>query len=260
MGGVSSREKFFRSKEDFEMYSVVVLMALGGSVDVPDFGRKGSCGGCYGGGRHSRRGGRGGCCGSGGGCYGGGGYGYGGCGGGGGGCYGGGGYGGGCGGGYGGISAGCYGVPVGGGCYGGGVGMPYAPSSGAKPMPGPAVKPDKKTSGGVDLEVAAPATIVVAVPADAKLTIDDYVARATTSERTFVSPALPVGKDFHYTLKAEFKDNGQVHTKTQTVTRPRRTGDARQPRADDDRLVRRCSLTPVSASSGPFSDASAKRR
>jgi uncharacterized protein (TIGR03000 family) len=186
------------------MYSVVVLMALQGSVDVPDFGRRGGCGGCYGGGCHGgrRHGGRGhGCCG----CYGGGCYG---------GCYGGGCYGGGCyGGGYGGyVCGGGYGY--GGGCYGGGTVMPYVP---AKPMPGPGpVKPGGGKKTGLDN--AAPATIVVNVPADAKLMIDDYVARSTSAERTFVSPALPSGKEFHYTLKAEFNDNGQVRTRTETVT------------------------------------------
>jgi uncharacterized protein (TIGR03000 family) len=175
------------------MYSVVVLMALQGSVDVPDLGRRGGCGGCYGGcyggGRRGRHGCHGGCYG--GGCYGGG---YGGC-------YGG-GFGGGC---YGGGFGGCYG--------GGGMVMPYTP---AKPMPGPGpVKPgDGKKTG---LDYSAPATIVVAVPADAKLTIDDYVARSTGTERTFVSPALPAGKDFHYTLKVEYQDQGQARTRTETV-------------------------------------------
>ena len=180
------------------MYSVVVLMALQGSVDVPDLGRRGGggCCGCQGGGgRRGRHGCRGGGC-YGGGCYGGG---YGGC-------YGG-GFGGGC---YGGGFGGCYGGGYGGGC-GGGYVMPYSP---AKPMPGPG----PVTPGGSKTDLGqAPATIVVSVPAGAKLMIDDYVARSTGTERTFISPALPTGKDFHYTLKVEYQDQGQARTRTETV-------------------------------------------
>ena len=175
------------------MYSVVVLMALSGGVDTPDLGGR----------RHGCHGGRGGCHGCyGGGCYGGGCYGggYGGCHGGYGGCYG-----GGCFGGYGG---GCYGGGYGGGCYGGTVIMPDG--GGAKPMPMP-----KKTS----LDTPSPATIVVTLPADAKLTIDDYVTNSTSERRVFVSPALEPGKTYAYTLKAEvMRDNKpQVVTKEVTV-------------------------------------------
>ncbi|MBI1913841.1 MAG: TIGR03000 domain-containing protein [Planctomycetes bacterium] len=166
------------------MYSVVVLMALSGGVDTPDFGRRGchGCdGGCYGGygchggrahGRHGRHGCYGGCYG--GGCYGG--------------CYGG----------------GCYG-----GCYGGGYGPGPGPGPGPKPMPGP------KTG----LDTPSPATVVVTLPADAKLTIDDYVTNSTSERRVFLSPALTPGKIYSYTLKAEvLRDNKpQVITKEVTV-------------------------------------------
>ena len=166
------------------MYSVVVLMALQGTVDVPDFGRRGGgCCGCHGGGRRSR--GCGGCYGGGyGGCYGGG---YGGC------------YGGGYGGGY-------------GGCYGGGYGgvvMPHVP---AQPMPGPGpVTPGGGKKTGMDN--TAPATIVVTLPANAKLKVDDYVSQSTGAERTFITPPLQVGREFHYTLKVE--QNGKE--KSQSV-------------------------------------------
>jgi uncharacterized protein (TIGR03000 family) len=174
----------FRLQEDSEMYSVVVLMALSGGVDTPDFGRRGchGCSGCSGysgGGCHHGR--RHGCHGGyGGGCYGGG-------------CYGG-GYGGGCCGGY------------GGGCHGcGGVIMPYE-GGGPKPMPG-----TKKTS----LDAPSPATLVVTLPAEAKLTIDDYVTNSTSEQRVFQSPALMPGKTYSYTLKAEIlRDN-----KPQVVTK-----------------------------------------
>jgi len=180
------------------MYSVVVLMALSGGVDTPDMGGRRGChggggcyggcygggcygGGCYGGGCHGGRGRHGGR-GCHGGCYGG----FGGC------------YGGGCFGGYG----GCYG----GGCYGGGPIM--MPPGGPKPMPGP------KTS----LDMPEPATIVVTLPAEAKLTIDDYVTNSNSERRVFVSPALTPGKDYSYTFKAEITRDNKPVVVTKEVT------------------------------------------
>ena len=120
------------------MYSVVVLMALGGSVDTPDMGRRGG----------------GGCC----------------------------------------------------GCYGGGGMIRVMP--GSEKVPGP----DKKKSS---LDGPAPATIVVSLPADAKLMIDSYQTTSTSSRRVFVTPDLEPGQDFTYTLKAEA--NGKTVTQKITV-------------------------------------------
>jgi uncharacterized protein (TIGR03000 family) len=200
------------------MYSVVLMAALTSGVDMPDFGRRGGgcCGcsggysaGCYGGGRHGRHGG--GCCGTvySYGCYGsvsyGGGFGYGG------GCYGSGyGYGGGFG--YGG---GCYGsgygygggFGYGGGCYGGGYILPGAgvPGGHVEPLK---TKPKEK---GKEEEVMgpAPATIVVELPADAKLLIGDNATTSTGSSRVFQSPALEPGREYHYTVKAEVIRDGK---------------------------------------------------
>jgi len=201
------------------MYSVVLMMALTGGAELPQShgcrggngcygGGYGGCygggcwggGGCYGGGGHGCRGGghglfsrmRGGhgCHGSNG-CYGGG---YGGC-------YGGGGWGGGC---YGGGG-------WGGGCYGGGYqAMPAGtgtPSKEAAPAPAP------KTGF-----LAAPATIVVTLPVDAKLTIDDTATKATSGTRVFSSPVLEPGKDYFYTLKAEMIQDGKPVTASKRIS------------------------------------------
>jgi len=164
---------------------MVLMMALTTGGEAPAFchGCWGGCHGCYGGG----------CWGGCHGCYGGG-YGCGGC-------YGG-GYGGCCGGGYGGCcGGGCYG----GGCYGGGSVIYTQPA--ATPM-----KIEKKA----ELNPNA-ATIVVSLPADAKLSIDDTATKATGATRTFATPTLEKGKDFHYTLKAEVVRNGQTLTTTKQV-------------------------------------------
>jgi uncharacterized protein (TIGR03000 family) len=196
------------------MYSVVLMAALTTGVDLPDLGHRGggccgcsggcygSCyGGCYGGcGGHSRRshGCRGGCYG---GCYGGcTGMSYGGCMGSGmsyGGCMG------------SGMSyGGCYG-----GCYGGGM-MPGAiqQGTGAEKL-----KTPPKTKGGETMVPVNSATLVVELPADAKLFIENEATTSTGSSRVFVSPELKPGKAYQYTLKAEIVRDGKTIKAEQVV-------------------------------------------
>jgi uncharacterized protein (TIGR03000 family) len=181
--------------------------------------------GCYGGGYgcngggHGRRGGlfgrRHGHSGCNGGCYGGG-YGYG--------CNGG-GYGYGCnGGGY-----GCYGGGYGYGCSGGMVvGCAGGPVTGApvtgtgedktKEMPKggePIGEPKEEEKKGVSM--AAPGTIIVNLPADARLTVDGVPTSSTSSIRAFATPVLQPGHAYSYTLRAEVTRNGQTVQVERTV-------------------------------------------
>lgn len=167
------------------------------------------------------RGGRRGC-GGGGGCGGCGGY-VGGCGG----C---GGYYGGCGGC--GMTMGCGGC---GGC-GGGIVMPYAGAyhGGILTQPwtgdtGGKKKGDtggKKKKGGTDdipNEISLPveASIVVNLPANARLTIDGQATTSTGSLRVFRTPALEQGHSYTYTLRAEIEREGRTETVShQVVVRP----------------------------------------
>jgi uncharacterized protein (TIGR03000 family) len=210
------------------MYSVVLMMALTSGGDVPALGHGccgcygggyggcmgcyggcygggyGGCmgcyGGCYGGHKHGCRGGHHGCWGGGHGCHGGhrkhgccgcygGGYGYGCCG-----CYGG-GYGHGC--------MGCYG--------GGGVAAPVVPGmavpSGNPVAPATTPAPSKKSTS---LEAAAPATLIVTVPAEARLTIDGEATTSTATQRVFTTPALNYGRDYTYTVQVEFQKDGKT--------------------------------------------------
>jgi uncharacterized protein (TIGR03000 family) len=163
----------------FMLIVAVAAVALLADSQLASAGR-GGCGGGRGG-----RGGRGGGCGGGGyvgGC-GGGGYGYGGCG------------MGGCGYGYGGCGmGGCGGY---GGYAYGGVG----------------------TLGGAVVAQATgtQATIVVSLPEDATLTIDDEATVSTSSQRVFVTPALEAGKAYEYTLKAQIVRDGKTQTATAQV-------------------------------------------
>jgi uncharacterized protein (TIGR03000 family) len=216
--------------EVISMYSMVLMAALTTGVDLPDR-RGGCCGGCYGGCHGGRRHG---CHGCGGGCYGGYGYGcmgYGGCMGMGyGGCYGSGmGYGGCMGMGYGGCygsgmgyGGGCYGSGM--GCYGGGMGC-YGGGMGSgggvilqgtpQPSGEKAPKPKEKRE---ESKVPAPVTIVVDLPADAKLLIENEATTSTGDSRVFQSPTLTPGKEYQYTLTAEVVRDGKPIKAEQVVT------------------------------------------
>ncbi len=186
------------------MYSVVLLMAMTGTPDAAAFGHRHGCDGCYGcqgctgcSGCYGCQGYAAGCCGCHGerrhkrehgccGCQG-----YTSC----------------CG--CSGMSAyqGCYGCY--GGCYGGVYSAPMAPGGAPAPAPGPAPK------GAM---LAAPATVVVSLPADATLKVDGMPTQATSELRTFATPVLPIGQSYHYTLTAAVVRDGQTLTNSQQVT------------------------------------------
>jgi uncharacterized protein (TIGR03000 family) len=221
------------------MYSVVLMMAMTTGAETPELGRKGcngcngysgyscsgySCGGggCHGGGLFGGLFGGKGCNGcNGGGLFGGkhgcsgsschgGGYS---CHGGGYSCHGGGyschgGYSTGCTGGHG--YTGCTGGVIYGatGCVGGTIIQGEAkPMLQEKPKDMP--KPE---------EISAPATLVVTLPSNAKLSIDDTVTspKAVTT-RVFETPVLQGGREFSYTLKAEFVVEGKPVVVTKKV-------------------------------------------
>jgi uncharacterized protein (TIGR03000 family) len=181
------------------MYGIVLLVSLSNGADVAGWhedsnpilapgassqrlNRHGRCGGGCGG----HRGHRGGCggCGSGGGC------GYGGCG------------AGGCG--SGGYTFGGYaGAPI----YGG------TPAQG-----GPERMPAPKSGKEDETSLPAPATIVVTLPADARLRVDDYLTTSTSSTRMFRSPKLPPDRAFTYTLSGEIVRDGKPVVVTREVT------------------------------------------
>jgi uncharacterized protein (TIGR03000 family) len=63
----------------------------------------------------------------------------------------------------------------------------------------------------------APATLVVKLPADATLTIDDQATKSTSAKRVFVTPALKPGAAYYYTLKATVVREGQAVVTTKVV-------------------------------------------
>lgn len=86
------------------------------------------------------------------------------------------------------------------------------------PQKAPEKVPAPKTTGGEkEVAVPTPATIVVSMPAEAKLLIDDAATTSTAAVRVFASPSLEPGKDFYYTLKGELVRDGQTVLTSQRV-------------------------------------------
>jgi uncharacterized protein (TIGR03000 family) len=82
-------------------------------------------------------------------------------------------------------------------------------------MPTPA--PEKIGKPKSSTMLPAPATIVVSLPQNAKLMIDDNATSSTSTTRVFTSPALEVGTEFNYTLKAELVVDGRTVTASKQV-------------------------------------------
>jgi uncharacterized protein (TIGR03000 family) len=86
------------------------------------------------------------------------------------------------------------------------IGTPVAPTTAPEK-----IKAKPMTS------LAAPATIVVSLPAEAKLLIDDAATASKSAQRVFVSPTLNPGRDYHYTLKAEWMRDGKAVSMTREI-------------------------------------------
>jgi uncharacterized protein (TIGR03000 family) len=187
------------------MYSVVLatLITAGSATPAWGFGCHG-CHGCHGcwGGCHGCWGSCwGGCYGCWGGCYG---------------CYG-------C---YG-CCGGCY------GCWGGCYGYAVLPTS--NNANGKGNGNGKNGDGDEDKEAKArfkyrgdigqvsrkasprQATVVVHLPADAKLYVDGKRANLTSKTRSFVTPELQKGQDYYYTVKAEVRRDGVTKEQSERV-------------------------------------------
>jgi uncharacterized protein (TIGR03000 family) len=62
------------------------------------------------------------------------------------------------------------------------------------------------------------ALIVVDLPPDATLKVDDTLTKSTTSNRVFMTPPLESGRIYQYTLTAEVMRDGVQQTVTRQVT------------------------------------------
>jgi uncharacterized protein (TIGR03000 family) len=93
-----------------------------------------------------------------------------------------------------------------------------APREGPKQKVPAADQPGASEQIGLPEEIGkAPATIVVRVPAGARLLVNNVATQQSSGPRKLVSPPLERGKDFHYTLKAEIVQDGRVLTTTKRI-------------------------------------------
>jgi uncharacterized protein (TIGR03000 family) len=119
---------------------------------------------------------------------------------------------------------GCYGV----GCYGGashgapaygngawggapGAMPPAMDTRPAEPLPRPEKKSETGSSG------TAQARLIVELPADAKLYVDDRLMRTMSAHREFHTPTLIPGQTYYYILRAEIERDGQKHMQTKQI-------------------------------------------
>jgi uncharacterized protein (TIGR03000 family) len=63
----------------------------------------------------------------------------------------------------------------------------------------------------------ARATVVLRLPADARLFADNRLLNLTGSERKFLTPELPTGQDFAYKFRVEYDRNGETLSATRKV-------------------------------------------
>jgi len=125
----------------------------------------------------------------------------------------------GCHGGCYGCAGGCAGCSGCGGCagyygaYGANYGGYYAYTTATVPVTyvtasvQPAVVPQDTT-----------ASLIVELPADAKLYIDGQSTQATSARREFISPPLDAKQSYFYNLKAELVRDGKTYDETRRVT------------------------------------------
>ena len=85
------------------------------------------------------------------------------------------------------------------------------PAVPAKPLP--EVVPPPKGKGAI----AAPATILVSVPAGARLIVDGVPTNSVSERRTLVTPALEVGATYSYTMQVEIVRDGRTIVQSQDV-------------------------------------------
>ena len=120
----------------------------------------------------------------------------------------------------GGFYNGCYGrydcwggATMGISCYGCFGVSPYTPRSRPRAEPiGPPRRPTEARTG------KAPALIVVSLPADARLTIEDTPTESMSDRRIFRSPLLEPDRSYTYTLKAESFRNGLPVSASKQIT------------------------------------------
>jgi len=83
--------------------------------------------------------------------------------------------------------------------------MPGTGTQQGEPLGNP--KPNKTGDGTMNAPTRA--KLVVELPADAKLFIDDMPMKTTSGKRTFSTPALEPGQAYYYIVRIEMERDGK---------------------------------------------------
>jgi uncharacterized protein (TIGR03000 family) len=107
---------------------------------------------------------------------------------------------------------GCY------GCYGGFGCVGYSPGGPAASIPEsiPAPHVDEK-KGGTSTVTPSRAKVIVQLPADAKLFVDDQPVKATQERQSFSTPQLRRGQTYFYDVRAEAIRDGKTVVETKRI-------------------------------------------
>jgi uncharacterized protein (TIGR03000 family) len=92
------------------------------------------------------------------------------------------------------------------------MGAPATAPGGTAPEQVPAPKKEDKKTTSLDQ-----ARLVVELPAEAKLYVDDQLMKTISERRVFNTPRLEQGQTYYYILRAELVRNGQTLSETKRV-------------------------------------------
>jgi uncharacterized protein (TIGR03000 family) len=101
-------------------------------------------------------------------------------------------------------------------CDGCGTVVPVTPVE-EKKIEEPKKMPEEKKIESKKAAMAAPATIEVTVPADARVFVDGAATSSTSTVRVFATPALTSDVVYFYTISAEVVREGKTLTTSQKV-------------------------------------------
>jgi uncharacterized protein (TIGR03000 family) len=83
--------------------------------------------------------------------------------------------------------------------------------------PGTERAPAPKKEGGKEAMAPGKGKLIIDVPEDAKLYIDDQLMKTSSGKRTFNTPALERGQTYYYIVRAEVVMDGQSYSETKRV-------------------------------------------
>jgi uncharacterized protein (TIGR03000 family) len=78
-------------------------------------------------------------------------------------------------------------------------------------------KPMKDTEKDKETRAAERARLIVELPADAKLFVDDKQMKTGSERRSFTTPTLEKGETYYYVLKVEVIRDGKPVTETKKI-------------------------------------------